>query len=560
MPKKIIVVGGVAAGTSAAAKARRTDEKAEIILFEKGEHISYASCSLPYYISGVTPHRKELTIMTPKSFFKRYNVSVYTRHEVTAILQEKRTVIVKDLVLQAVKEYKYDKLIIATGAVPKVPPIRGVDYPNIFTLRNIEDADNILKVVKEPGTKNAVVIGGGLIGLEMAESFSRRDLNVAVVERENQLLLPFDYEMAYLVEKHLKEKNVSVFTGQGVKEFVGSSRGVRGVILDSGRELPADIVLISIGVKPETSLAEQAGVRLGPTGAIAVNARMETSVPCIYAAGDCAESINMITGKPVWTPLGSVANRQGRTAGDNAAGGDSLFKGVIGSSVAKIFDLTAARTGLTEVEAREEGFETAAVHAHPLNRAHMYPEAEMLNIKLVVDKKSQRLLGAQVVGRDGVDKRVDVFSTAIQNSMKAGELFDIDYAYSPPYAPAKDPAGVAGLVAYNALNSGIKFLTPAQLKEKLDDSPDSILLVDVREPHELREAGYIPGAVNIPLGEIRGRLDELDKSKEIVIYCSQGLRGYLAGKILIDNGYERVSNLSGGLLSWPYEELIEFSN
>jgi len=558
MHKRIIVIGGVAAGTSAAAKARRMDEKAEIMLFEKGEYISYAGCGLPFYISGVVQDRNELLVQTPEFFSKRHNIEVYVQHEAIEILPNKKMVVVKDLKRGTEKEYKYDKLIIATGAVAKKLPLPGVDYPNIFTLRNLNDADNILKAVFRPGVKNAVIVGAGLIGLEMAESFSHRGLKVTIIERERQVLPSFDFEMAFLVEEHLKKNKISVLTGAEIKEFKGSSQGVSGVILNSGKELPADIVLISVGIKPETKLAERAGIKLGPTGAIGVDSRMETSIRDIFAAGDCAESHNIITGKPLWSPFGSVANRHGRIAGENAAGGESIFRGVVGSSVAKIFDITAAKTGLSEVEALKEGYSAVSVHVHPLNRAHIYPNAEPLSIKVIFDRETEKLLGAQIVGKEGVDKRIDVFTTAIQNDMKVGELFDIDYAYSPPYAPAKDPAAVAGAVANNALKSGVKFLSPQKLKEKIQKYPHDIMLVDVREPHELEDNGYIKSAVNIPLNEVRNRLGEFDDTKEIVFYCRQGLRGYLAAKVLVNLGFKNVSNLSGGLLNWPYQELIVF--
>jgi rhodanese-related sulfurtransferase len=311
-----------------------------------------------------------------------------------------------------------------------------------------------------------------------------------------------------------------------------------------------------VGVRPEVTLAKEAGIEIGPTGAISVDTYMRTNVSAIYAAGDCTESYNILTGQPVYSPQGSVANRQGRTAGHNAAGGNSQFKGVLGGSVAKIFKLTAARTGLNEKEAQKHGFDYTGVHLHPLNRAHIYPEAEHLAIKVLVDNKTEKILGAQVVGQDGADKRVDVFSTAIQAGLKCGELFDVDFAYSPPYAPAKDPAAISGLVAENALNSGVRFVTPQWLYENYNRVGTEVILVDVREPEELVAHGYLQGALNFPLSQFRMRFNELDKESNLVIYCRQGLRGYLAAKILVNKGYSNVANLSGGFLIWPYEEKI----
>lgn len=554
--KKILVIGGVAAGTSAAAKARRTDEEAEIVLFERSEYISYSGCGLPFYISGLVNDSRELVIMTPEQFYTRHNAKVLTKHQVTRIDIENKNVTVLDLKQDKETEWSYDSLVIATGAVPILPPIPGSDLPHVFKLRTIPEAENILNFVRSRRESNAVIVGGGLIGLEMAESLVSQGLKVTVVEALDQILSPFDFEMAHLVEKHLIANGVRVIKSARVTGFSGSQTGVEEVSLENGENIPADIVLMSVGVRPEVSLAKEAGIKLGPTGAIAVDKYMCTNVPDVYAAGDCVESYNIITGEPVHSPQGSVANKQGRTAGHNAAGGKSEFKGVLGGSVAKIFELTAARTGLNEREAQKHGFDYTVVHLHPLNRAHIYPEAQKLAVKVIVDNKTEKILGAQIVGQDGADKRIDVFSTAIHAGLKCGELFDVDFAYSPPYSPAKDPAAVSGVVAENALVSGVRFVSAKWLYENYDRVGKEIVLVDVVEPSELVAMGTLKEAINIPLSQFRKRIDELDEDSEIVLFCRQGLRGYLAGKILVNKGYKNVANLSGGLIVWPFPEKI----
>ena len=494
--------------------------------------------------------------MTPDHFRTRHNVEVLTKHLVTQIHPGDKRVTVLDLENNKESLWAFDSLVIATGAVPVVPPIPGADLPHIFKLRTIPHAEKILNFVRSRRQSNAVIIGGGLVGLEMAESLVTQGLKVTIVEALDQLLSPFDFDMAYLVERHLAANGIRILKGVRAASFAGGPAGVEEVVLESGERIPADIVLMSVGVKPEVALAKEAGIKIGPTGAIAVDEFMTTSVPDIFAAGDCAESYNILTGQPVYSPQGSVANRQGRTAGENAAGGNSRFKGVLGGAVAKIFQLTAARTGLNEREAQQHGFDYTAVHLHPLNRAHIYPEAEPLAIKVLVDNKTEKLLGAQVVGQEGADKRVDVFSTAIHAGLKCGELFDVDFAYSPPYAPAKDPAAISGLVAENALKSGVRFVTSRWLYENYDQVGKDLTLVDVRSAKEIAASGYLQGAVNIPLSQFRKRIGDLDKTDRIVVYCRQGLMAYLAAKTLVNKGYQNVANLSGGFLSWPYEEKI----
>ncbi len=448
---KIAVIGGVAAGTSAAAKARRTDPDAEIVLFEKDNDISYAGCGLPYYISDLIEEREAIVVNTPASFSERYNVDVKTGHEVTTINCDENILFVKDLANDKKIRYEYDKLIVATGASPVVPPIPGIDLNNIFPLRTVSDADQIKEKALEDNIKKVAVIGAGLIGLEMVESFSKLAKDVSVIEMQPHVLPQFSNEMAEIVEKHLQDKGVNLILADGVKEFIGDEK-VNKVITQSGQEIEVDLVLLSIGVKPVVDLAEESGIKLGKTGAIAVDSKMQTSVEHIYAAGDCAESKDLLTEKPVWVPLGSTANKQGRVAGENAAGGNYEHLGILKTGITKIFDLTVATTGLNEEEAAENGFEPVSVKIRAHHHAGYYPGVNQLDIKAIFAKKTQRLLGAEIIGEKGVDKRIDVLATAIFSKLTAADLFQIDLAYAPPYSSPKDPVAILGMVAEKKLS------------------------------------------------------------------------------------------------------------
>ncbi|MFN2341308.1 MAG: FAD-dependent oxidoreductase [Halanaerobium sp.] len=447
---KIAVIGAVAAGTSAAAKARRTDQDAEIVVFEKGTDISYAGCGLPYYISGVTETRDQLLAFIAASFAEKYKLEVKTEHEVTKIDPDKNTIYYQNLAEGTEADYQYDKLIVATGASPIAPPFEGMDLENIFTLRSVESADQIKEAVDSGEIKKAVVIGAGLIGLEMAESFSELGIEVTVVELQEQVLPPFSKEMADIVAEHLKEKGVNLILGDGIDHFEGSGR-VEKIVTASGREVETDLALLSIGVKANSKLAAEAGVEVGETKAIKVNEKMETNIKNIYAAGDCAETTDLLTDKDVWLPLGSTANKQGRTAGENAAGGDAKHHGILKTGITKIFDLTAATTGLSLEEAENEGIDAVEVKIKARNHAGYYPGAEILNIKGVFNKENGVIVGAEVIGGSGSDKRIDVLATAIYNQMTANELFQVDLAYAPPYSNAKDPVAVLGMVAQKKL-------------------------------------------------------------------------------------------------------------
>lgn len=447
---KIAVIGAVAAGTSAAAKARRTDKEAEIVVFEKGTDISYAGCGLPYYISGVTPSRDKVVMNTAQDFKEKYNVDVRLQHEVTKINKDLKKVIYKNLNTGETGEYSYDKLVIATGASPVKPPFAGLDLENIFTLRSVESADQIKVAVSREDVKKATIIGAGLIGLEMAESFSELGIEVTVIELEDQVLPPFSKEMAEIVAEHLKEKGVELILDDGVDHFEGQNR-VEKVVTASGREVKTDLALLSIGVKANSKLAEEAGIEIGETGAIKVNEKLETSNKDIYAAGDCAESTDLLTNKDVWIPLGSTANKQGRTAGENAAGGDYKHYGILKTGITKIFDLTVARTGLSLEEAKKEDIDAAAVKIKAHNHASYYPGTAPIHLRGIFDRENGVIVGAEVIGGNGADKRIDVLATAIYNRMTAGEIFQVDLAYAPPYSGPKDAVAILGMVAEKKL-------------------------------------------------------------------------------------------------------------
>lgn len=447
---KIAVIGAVAAGTSAAAKARRTNKDAEIVIFEKDTDISYAGCGLPYYISGVTPSRDKVVMNTGEDFAEKYGVEVRLEHEVTEIDTDNRKLKFKNLAAGTRGEYQYDKLIIATGASPIKPPFEGIELDNIFTLRSVKSADKIKAAVEKENNNRAVIIGAGLIGLEMAESFSEIGMDVTVIELQDQVLPQFSSEMAEIVADNLRKRGVNLILADGVDHFEGNGK-VEKVITESGRELKTDLALLSIGVKANSKLAAEAGVEVGETGAVKVNEKLKTNKPDVFAAGDCAESTDLLTNKDVWVPLGSTANKQGRTAGENAAGGEAKHYGILKTGITKIFDLTVARTGLTLSEAEEEGIDAAEVKIKAHNHASYYPGTDSIHLKGIFDKENGVIVGAEVIGGDGADKRIDVLATAIYNRMTADELFQVDLAYAPPYSGPKDAVAILGMVAQKKL-------------------------------------------------------------------------------------------------------------
>jgi len=542
-----VVIGALAAGTSAAAKARRVDEHAEITLIEKSRWISQATCGLPYFLCGRVKE-EDLQVVKPESFAKMFRIDLRLKTEAISIDPSSKTVRVVGE--RGEEEIHYDRLIIATGASPRIPEIEGRDLENVFALRYIDDALRIKEAMKR--AERALIVGAGMIGLECAEAFLEAGMKVSVVEILPEILPNFDEEMAYLVRKHLEERGVEIFTSERVVALEGEDE-VERVITDK-REIPADLVLFSTGVKPNVELASKAGVKLGVTGAIEVDEFMRTGVEDIYAAGDCVETTHLVSKKKVYAPMATLANKQGRVAGANAAGRSLTFPGTVGTAIAKVLDLQIARTGLSEREAKEAGFDVFVSYVHPFSHATYYPGAQRLSIKLVVDRKSKRVLGAQIIGKDGVDKRIDVLSTAIAAGMKAEDLFNLDLAYSPPFSSAKDPVNVAGAVADNVLRGEVEITTPKELAERMRGGETPFIL-DVRSEREVG-AGRIRGAVHIPLDELEERVGELPRNREIICYCATGLRSYVACRKLVQRGF-RAKNLTGSWESWIYEDLVE---
>ena len=544
--KTIIVVGGVAAGASAAAKARRQDEKAEIIIFERGEHVSFANCGLPYFVGDEIKRRDALLLHTPASLKSRFNLDVFTRHEVVEIEPEARRVVATDLRTGRRVTRTYDRLILAPGARAVIPPIGGVESRNVRLLRTVPEAEE-LKRMAGSTAKRAVIVGAGFIGLEVAENLIRRGLEVTVVEKAEQVLPPFDPEMAVAVEDSLSNLGARLIVGHGVRRFAADGDLATAAELDDGRRIEADLFVLSIGVRPDVELARRAGVAIGPSGAIVVNERMETSVPGIYAAGDAVEIRHQVSGRPAWIPLAGPANKQGRVAGANAAGGSMTFRGACGTSIVRVGRVVAAKTGLSERECLAAGLNHRVTYNHHGDHAGYYPGAEELTIKLMAESGSGRILGAQVVGGRGVDKRIDVLATAIYAGLTVEDLEQLDLAYAPPFGAAKDPVIMAGMTQANALRGEVAVITPAEVEARLTDA--GLQLVDVRSRREFEE-GAIPGAIHIPLPDLRRRLGELDPSRETVVYCLGGQRSYFACRILGQSGFSNLKNLTGGYRSW----------
>lgn len=544
MSKKVLIVGGVAGGASTAARLRRVDEQAEIIMFEKGEYISFANCGLPYYIGGAIEERDQLLVQTPEKFRARFQVDVRVKNEVTKIDREKKEVEVKDLNSGKVYRESYDVLVLSPGSTPLRPPIEGIDSPNIFTLWNIPDTDRIKEFVDQKKPKRAAVIGGGFIGLEMAENLYERGIDVSIVEMADQVMAPIDFEMAQVVHQHIRSKEVKLHLKDGVKGFAHKN-GVTEITLQSGTKIEADMVLLSIGVRPQSQLAKEAGLEVNQRGGIVVDDTMKTSDPNIYALGDAVEVIDFISGSKTMVPLAGPANKQGRIVANNIVGAKEKYKGTQGTSVAKIFDLTVASTGSNEKTLNKNGmklnkdYKVSLIHAK--SNAGYYPGAIPMTIKVIFDL-SGKILGAQIVGYNGVDKRIDVIATSIRFGGSIYDLKELELAYAPPYSSAKDPVNMVGFHSENILKGDFDVILWNEL-EALDKN--NTIVLDVREPIE-RELGYIEGSTNIPLDELRDRLDELDQDKLIVPYCAIGLRGYIAARILMQNGFERVKNLSGG--------------
>ena len=538
---KVVIVGGVAGGATAAARIRRLNEQAEIVVFERSGYISYANCGLPYYIGDVITDPEALTLQTPESFYSRFRVTMKIRHEVTAIHPDRKTVSVRNLETGEVFEECYDKLLLSPGAKPTQPRLPGVGLGKLFTLRTVEDTFRIKEFIRANHPKSAVLAGGGFIGLELAENLRELGMEVTIVQRPKQLMNPFDPDMAAFIHNEMRRNGVKLALGHTVEGFEERNGGV-DVLLKDEQPLHADLVVLAIGVTPDTGLAKEAGLELGIKGSILVNDRMETSVPDIYAVGDAVQVKHFVTGQDALISLAGPANKQGRIAADNICGGDSHYTGSQGSSVIKVFDMTAATTGINETNAKKAGFSVDTVILSPMSHAGYYPGGKVMTMKVVFEKETYRLLGTQIVGYEGVDKRIDVLATAIHAGMKATQLKELDLAYAPPYSSAKDPVNMAGFMIENIANGVLK----QWHLEDADNLPrdGSVTLLDTRTVEEFAH-GHIDGFTNIPVDELRERLGELDKSKPVYVICQSGLRSYIACRILAGNGYN-CYNFSGG--------------
>lgn len=544
MSKKLIIIGGVAGGATAAARARRLDETAEIVLFERGEYISFANCGLPYYIGKIIEERETLLVTTADAFKARYNIDIRPFSEVTEINRGQKQITVKDLKTNKTYKETYDKIILSPGAEPLRPPLEGINLENIYSLRSISDSDLIKAHVDEKNPESAVIVGGGFIGLEMAENLAHRGVKVTIVEMLDQVMAPVDYEMASIVHGHLIEKGVTLNLGDGVKSFSKAGNRVK-VTTGKGAEIECDMVMLSIGVRPENILAKEAGLEIGKRGGIIVDSTMITSDPDIYAVGDAVEIKDYISGNPTMTALAGPANKQGRIAADNTMGRCTTFRGTMGTAIAKVFDLTVASTGNNEKTLKQNNTSYIVSYTHSGSHAGYYPDAQMMVIKLIFAPGSGKILGAQIIGSKGVDKRIDVIATAIHGSMTVYDLEELELAYAPPYSSAKDPVNIAGFVAANMLKSDVRTVNWDYLK----DIPADEILIDLRDKEEIEESGTIKESLHIPVNELRGKLNELDKSRSYIPYCAIGLRGYLGYRILVQNGF-KARNLSGGYKTW----------
>jgi NADPH-dependent 2,4-dienoyl-CoA reductase/sulfur reductase-like enzyme/rhodanese-related sulfurtransferase len=533
--RRIVIVGGVAGGASAAARARRIDESAEITIFERGPYSSFANCGLPYHIAGEIQDRSKLLIMTPEKMWARSRVRVHVNHEVLSIDRSCKTIRARRAD-GSEAEFPYDKLILSQGAKPIVPPIPGADLPNVFTLRDVPDMDRIIAFADSHQPRTAAVIGGGFIGLEMAEAFHRRSMHVTVIEKLPHIFPLLDNDMATHLENHVRGNDFAVMTATEAKSF-----SPQGVELANGTLVPAEMILLSVGVRAEVGLARNAGLEIGVTGGVKVNARMESSDPDIYAIGDAAETTHLLTGARTRIPLAGPANRQGRIAGANAAGEHFFYAGALGTSIVRVLDMTAACTGLNSAQAATAGFSFFSSVTIDSNHAGYYPGSRPMRIKIMAEDRSGRLLGAQIVGEDGVDKRIDVFATAIAGKMTVFDLESLDLAYAPPFGSANDPVNTAGFVADHIVRGDVSTVSPEDWK------PNGEFLLDVRDNNEVANSGVLLNALHIPLGELRDRLGELPHDRKILVYCHKGQRGYLAACALKGSGFDDVANLRGGL-------------
>jgi len=536
---KTVIVGGVAGGASAAARLRRLDEHAEIIIIERGEYVSFANCGLPYYIGGVIEDMEDLTLQTPESLKARFNIDVRTKSEAVAIDTKEKAITIKNAAGEAYKD-SYDALILAPGAKPVLPNIPGISSKKVFTLRNIPDAQKIKDYVNEARPKSAAVVGGGYIGVEIAENLVKAGLDVIIIELADHLIPPLDFEMAADVHAYIRSKGIKLILNNGITAI---DETADGLVLKLGRgEIAADFAVVAVGVKPDTDFLAGSGITTNTRGQIIVDAHMRTNVPDVYAVGDAVEVVDYVTGKPAFLPLAGPANRQGRIAADNIAGIDSQYEGTQGSAVLKIFDMTVATTGINERAAKSAGIDYDKTYIYAASHATYYPGAKSMSIKAIWDKNTHRLLGAQIVGFDGVDKRMDVIATAMRLGAKVTDLAKLELCYAPPYGSAKDPVNMLGFVAENVISGKLKQF----FWDEADSLPrdGSVTLLDVRTPAEVRR-GRIEGFINIPLDSLRVRIDEIPAGKPVYVHCHSGLRSYIACRLLEGYGYE-CYNLAGG--------------
>ena len=541
---KVCIIGGVAGGATAAARLRRLDESAQIIVFERGDYISFANCGLPYHISGRIKERSSLLLQTPESLWVNFRIEVRVRNEVLAIDSRRKLVRVRDLKTGDQYAESYDYLVLSPGAYPLIPPIEGNGAAMFMSLYDIPGMDAMIARINDQRVEEAVVIGGGFIGVEIAENLIDRGIKTHLVEMLDQVMTPFDPEMAGIIEARLASGGINLHLSDSVKRIVGDAEG--RVVLDSGTELSAGLVVSAVGVRPEVALAREAGLKIGATGGIAVDAGMRTSDPHIFAVGDAVETTHLVGGMQVLLPLAGPANKQARIAADNICGLDSRYPGSLGTAIVKVFDLQAAATGLNEKTARRNNLDYKAIHLHPLSHAGYYPGAATLALKLLFEVPGGRVLGAQCIGTDGADKRIDIIATAIRAGMTVYDLQQLELSYAPPFGSAKDPVNMAGFVGSNILQGLVRSVTYDQAA-----AMENPLFVDVRTRKEF-EAGNIPESINIPREELRQRIHELPKDRHLVVVCRSGVRSYAACRVLEKSGFERLSNLSGGYISYGH--------
>lgn len=550
---RYIIIGAVAGGMTAAMKIRRNDDKAQIVVYDKDTDISYSGCSLAYYISGVVKDRKNI-VPRDVEYFKKFNVDVKTGHEVLRVAPKTKSVLVKDLSTGNMFEEKFDKLIIATGAQAFIPKIEGINLDGIFTLRNVKDADRIKEYIGKTSPKKALIVGGGYIGLEMAEALSLLGMEVLIVEKQKNILPNLDDDMARLVENYLLQKGIQIKNGTSVLRFEGDGK-VKEAVLSDKSKVPANFVLISVGVRPNTEFLKDSGIELLENGAIKVDEFMRTNIEDIFAAGDCAAVYFKLNGKTMYVPLGSTANKMGRIAGENATGGNLRFNGILATSIFKVFDLTIAQTGYTEKIARQDKIEYEVGHVTKPHISTAYPGAEKMTIKALAEVSSRKIIGAQIVGTKGVDKRIDVLATAIYSGLTVDDLFQLDLAYAPPFSSAKDPIHYVGMVMANFLDKRKFNCTQEELLQKIKNGENFIIL-DVRTPEQYQKR-HIKGAINIPLEMIYQKMNQLPRDKQIIVYCNSGVSSNIVQNILQQNGFRQVCNLSGGILNVTLAELLE---